>query len=43
MTLTISKKIKHARMHFGLSQQIFQRYGISQNYLSMIESGKRNP
>ncbi|CUM80156.1 helix-turn-helix domain-containing protein [Turicibacter sanguinis] len=43
MILTISEKIKHARMYFGLSQRSFKRYGIGQNYLSMIESGKRNP
>lgn len=43
MILTISEKIKHCRDYFGLSQSQFSSYGISQHYLSMIESGKRNP
>lgn len=43
MILTTSEKIKHSRKHFGLSQRSFGRYGISQNYLSMLESRKRNP
>lgn len=43
MFLHISDKLKKCRQHFGLSQSAFSKYGISQNYISMIESKRREP
>lgn len=43
MIRSAADKIKHCRKYFNLSQSDFSWYGISQNYLSMIESEKRIP
>lgn len=43
MISSTADKIKYCRKYFNLSQNDFTSYGISQNYLSMIESGKRIP
>ena len=43
MLLSAAKKIKKCREHFGISQYKFKQFGINQHYLSMIESGKREP
>ena len=43
MLFSAAKKIKKCREHFGISQYKFKQFGINQHYLSMIESGKREP
>ena len=41
--LSIGEKIKECRKLYGIKQTAFERYGITQNYLSLIENGKRVP
>lgn len=43
MFLSILDRVKRSRIHFSLKQDSFRKYGISQNYISMIERGKRQP
>lgn len=43
MFLTVGGKIKVCRKKYGLKQAIFESYGITQYYLSLIENNKRNP
>ena len=39
--LTVGEKIRQARQQFNLKQGSFRNYGITQHYLSMIETNKR--
>ena len=41
--LSIGDKIKECRKVYNIKQTAFEQYGITQNYLSLIESGKRIP
>lgn len=41
MFLTVGEKIRQVRQQFHLKQGIFQHFGITQHYLSMIETNKR--
>ena len=41
MFLTVGEKIRQARQQFNLKQGSFRNYGITQHYLSMIETNKR--
>lgn len=41
MFLTIGEKIKAARKKYNLKQVVFEPYGFSRNYISMIETNKR--
>ena len=43
MFYTVGEKIRQVRQQFHLKQGIFQHFGITQHYLSMIESQKRQP
>lgn len=43
MFLTLGEKIKYLRRKYDLKQDAFSKFGISQNYISMIESEKRQP
>lgn len=43
MFLTVGDKIKVCRKKYGLKQAIFESYGVTQYYLSLIENNKRNP
>lgn len=43
MFLTVGEKIKQCRLKYNLRQAQFSNYGISQYYLSMIETNKRTP
>ena len=35
--------MKRVRLRSGLKQSAFERYGISQHYLSLIENNRRQP
>ena len=39
--LTVGEKIRQARQQFNLKQGSFRNFGITQHYLSMIETNKR--
>ncbi len=39
--LTTGEKIRQVRQQFHLKQGVFQNFGITQHYLSMIETNKR--
>ncbi|MDE5977627.1 MAG: transcriptional regulator [Turicibacter sp.] len=39
--LTVGEKIRYARRLFNLKQDAFRHFGITQHYLSMIETNKR--
>lgn len=39
--LTVGEKIRQARQQFNLKQGVFRNFGITQHYLSMIETNKR--
>lgn len=39
--LTTEEKIRKVRQQFHLKQRVFQKFGITQHYLSMIETNKR--
>lgn len=39
--LTVGEKIRQVRQQFNLKQEVFRSFGISQHYLSMIETNKR--
>ena len=41
MFLTVGEKIRQARQQFNLKQGSFRNFGITQHYLSMIETNKR--
>ena len=41
--LGIGDKVKKCRTVYALKQASFSKFGISQHYLSMIESQKRQP
>ncbi len=41
MFLTVGEKIRQVRQQFNLKQEVFRNFGISQHYLSMIETNKR--
>lgn len=41
--LTIGEKVKKCRKFYGLKQNDFSKFGISQHYISMIEQEKRHP
>lgn len=43
MFLTVGEKIRNCRRIYQLKQISFSKFGISQHYLSMIESQKRQP
>ncbi len=43
MFLTIGEKIKLSRKKYDLKQVLFEGYGITQYYLSLIENNKRVP
>lgn len=43
MFLTVGEKIRNCRRIYQLKQIAFSKFGISQHYLSMIESQKRQP
>ena len=43
MFYTVGEKIRQVRQQFHLKQGIFQHFGITQHYLSMIETNKRQP
>ncbi|MDO4924229.1 MAG: hypothetical protein Q3980_01035 [Turicibacter sp.] len=43
MFLTVGDKTKLCRKKYHLKQAIFESYGITQYYLSLIENNKRNP
>lgn len=43
MFLTVGDKIKLCRKKYHLKQVIFENYGVTQYYLSLIENNKRNP
>ena len=38
MFLTVGEKIRQARQQFNLKQGSFRNFGITQHYLSMIET-----
>ena len=40
---TIAEKLKKSRKQFSIRQYHFKKYGISQHYISMIESSNRYP
>ena len=40
---TIAEKLKKSRKQFSIKQYQFKKYGISQHYISMIESSTRYP
>lgn len=39
----VATKLKKSRQHFSIKQSEFEKYGISQHYISMIESSARKP
>ena len=41
MFLTVGDKIRRIRQQFNLKQGVFKQFGITQHYLSMIETNKR--
>lgn len=41
MFLTVGERIRQARQQFNLKQGVFRNFGITQHYLSMIETNKR--
>lgn len=42
--MTVGQLIKHIRVSKGVSQKdMAKKFGISQNYLSLIESNKKTP
>lgn len=41
--LTVGDKIKLCRKKYNLKQSIFEFYGVTQYYVSLIENNKRNP
>ncbi|HAX73402.1 MAG TPA: hypothetical protein DCY20_07750 [Firmicutes bacterium] len=41
MILTIGEKIKQIRQHYKIKQNTFIPYGLTQNYISMIEKNRR--
>ena len=43
MFLTVGDKTKLCRKKYHLKQAIFENYGVTQYYLSLIENNKRNP
>lgn len=42
--MSMHERIKNIRTHFGLTQADFgQRVGLKRSYISLLESGSRNP
>ena len=41
MFLTVGDRIRQIRQQFNLKQGVFKQFGITQHYLSMIETNKR--